>query len=372
LTPGHKPTSIRRSLKNLGRRLFPRRLKVTREGKIYVVVTLGVGFAAINTNNNLLFLVFGLMLGLIIASGILSELTLRNIEVRRALPRHAEAGIPFPVELALKNLKPYAPSFGIELRDEIDDKPFRRRCFFLRVGTDEERSIAYRCELMKRGRTNFDGIIVATRFPFGLFEKSRFVALTDEIIVLPAYLPVQIPLRFNSRIDAGAESTTVRGSGHDFRELREMSPGDDPRRIHWKTTARFGRPFIRENNIEAHGFVDLVLDPTPPAPGQSGFDQAERNIEATGTIIRDYIRKGFLVRLTTPANIVLEAKAREEAFVLLEHLALIDTSTAGESPAPMGQSSFSILIGPRARTRGEEGYLTIPTVPPQPSSLRRG
>ena len=44
----------------------PRRLKFTREGKFFVGITLGVGFAAINTGNNLLYLLLGMLLALII------------------------------------------------------------------------------------------------------------------------------------------------------------------------------------------------------------------------------------------------------------------------------------------------------------------
>jgi uncharacterized protein (DUF58 family) len=131
----------------LRRRFFPRGLSFTREGRVYVVVTLGVGFAAVNTGNNLLYLVLGMMLGLIVVSGVLSEITLRGVTVRRALARRAGEGEIFPVELTLGNVKRRAASYSVELRDEIDGAPFKRRCFFLRVGPKEERAIAYRCEL---------------------------------------------------------------------------------------------------------------------------------------------------------------------------------------------------------------------------------
>src|SRR6202034_1591750 len=64
----------------------PRRLKFTREGKFFVGITLGVGFAAINTANNLLYLLLGMLLALIVVSGIMSELSLRDLTVVRRLP----------------------------------------------------------------------------------------------------------------------------------------------------------------------------------------------------------------------------------------------------------------------------------------------
>ena len=193
-----KPASKgRRPWIRLKRRIFPRGLSFTREGKVYVTVTFGVGFAAVNTGNNLLFLVLGLMLGLIIVSGVLSEVTLRGIRISRVLPARAEAGVPFSVELAVKNEKRFAASFGVELRDEINGEPFKRRCFFLRVGTGEQRSVAYRCELLRRGRAGFEGTTISTRFPFGLFEKRRFIYLANEILVLPGRLPVSVSLPFD-------------------------------------------------------------------------------------------------------------------------------------------------------------------------------
>ena len=67
----------------------PRRLSFTREGKYFVGITLGVGFAAINTGNNLLYLLLGMMLSLIIASGIMSEMSLRDAHGARASRRRA-------------------------------------------------------------------------------------------------------------------------------------------------------------------------------------------------------------------------------------------------------------------------------------------
>src|ERR1041384_4290983 len=64
----------------------PRRLSFTREGRIIVILSVGVGFAAINTGNNLLYLLLGWLLSFIIASGILSEMTLKRLTVERRPP----------------------------------------------------------------------------------------------------------------------------------------------------------------------------------------------------------------------------------------------------------------------------------------------
>ena len=70
------PRSLWRRLKAALRP--PRTLKVTRMGRTYLVVTFGVGLGALNTGNNLLYLVLGLLLSVIILSGVLSERCLRT------------------------------------------------------------------------------------------------------------------------------------------------------------------------------------------------------------------------------------------------------------------------------------------------------
>src|SRR3954466_8321322 len=82
-----------------------RQLRFTREGRVFVFVTFGLGFAAVNTGTNLMYLVFGFMLSLIILSGVLSEHVLRKLTITRHLPKRAFAGEPMLIEIAVKNDK---------------------------------------------------------------------------------------------------------------------------------------------------------------------------------------------------------------------------------------------------------------------------
>ena len=331
------------------RHFFSRGIRFTRQGKLYTAVTLGVGLAAVNTGNNLLFLVLGLMLGLIIVSGILSELSLRGLEIRRSVPPTADAGVIFPVELSATNLKRFTSSFGIELRDEIDGVPFRRRCFFLRIAPGESRAIAYRCEIESRGRSVFTHTVVSTRFPFGLFEKHRFVRLEDSVIVLPKSVAVDMPDTAAAAGD-GIRFMQRAGLGLEFRELREMMQGDDPRRIDWRATARMRRFMVRQHDIEGESFLEIVLDPTPA----EGHD-AEHNISLAASLIRLATAREVPVRLMTVPDIRLECGGPRACAPLLVCLALLDTGRAAEAPVPAGRSPDAVCIGPRAATRGAGG-----------------
>src|SRR5690349_11254979 len=101
----------------------PRRLRFTREGRWFCGITLGIGVAAINTGNNLLYLILGLMLSLIVASGILSESALRRLEITRQPPTRVHAGRPFLMGITLRNHKRRLPSFSIEIEDLVGDTP---------------------------------------------------------------------------------------------------------------------------------------------------------------------------------------------------------------------------------------------------------
>ncbi len=350
-------TRVRR---RFGKRLLSRGIRFTRQGKMYTAVTLGVGLAAVNTENNLLFLVLGLMLGLIIVSGIMSELTLMGLQIERRLDRHAEAGIIFPVELSVTNKKRFFASFGVELRDEINGEPFRRRAFFLRIGPREERSIAYRCEIDQRGKARFDGTIISSRFPFGLFEKTRFVPVKSDVLILPKQIPVAIP-RPPSLFGDGMGSAAYQFHGQEFRELREISPGDDPRLIDWRATARMGTLMVRENESDQSGFLELVLDPAAETAADQPDPAAEERISAAATIVNRLLREGVGIRLVTTPDISIEHQDERGLLPIMKYLALIDTQIARTSPAPMGRHRLSVLIGPRAGTRGIGRQLQIPS-----------
>jgi uncharacterized protein (DUF58 family) len=341
------------------RHVFPRGLSFTREGRVYVIVTLGVGFAAVNTGNNLLYLVLGMMLGLIVISGVLSEIALRGVSVRRLLARRAEEGVVFPVELTLRNEKRRAASFSVELRDEIDGTPFQRRRFLLRVGPAEERSIAYRCELHRRGPAVFDGIIVSTRFPFGLFEKTRYFKLEDEALVHPGRIDVATP-RLPQASQEGAGAIERRGLGQEFRELRAMAPGDDPRRIDWRSTARLGgEPLIRETDREVRGAVEIALDAAPAADTPAAREEVEQRIRAAGTFARDLAGRGFAVSLVTSGR-GEGAGGAADVSILLDRLARLDPRALSAAPPPVASAPGAILIGPRAAALGPSVRAAVP------------
>src|SRR5690349_21545982 len=222
----------------------PRRLSFTREGRIIVILAVGVGFAAINTGNNLLYLLLGWLLSFIIASGVLSEMTLRQPSVERRPPPRIFAGEPFLMEVVIKNSKPKRASYSIEVEDLQGKTPIDKRCYFLKIPEGKSQRTSYRHTFVKRGRYTLTGYRLATKFPFALFRKSRDVDAPLEILVYPARVAVpRPPPRSATRGDATADRLGRRG---EFFGLREHRVGDDRRDVHWKSSARSGRMLVRE------------------------------------------------------------------------------------------------------------------------------
>ena len=155
----------------------PRTLRPTRAGWAFFAFTFGVGFAALNTGNNLLYLVLSLMLAFLVLSGVLSESALRGIRVRRRLPRELFAGIPARVGLEIENRQRRVPAFALVVEDRVRDAASGALCeagrvFVLRAGPGGCERRAYGFAAPARGLVFFEGFRVSTRFPFGLFSKS--------------------------------------------------------------------------------------------------------------------------------------------------------------------------------------------------------
>jgi uncharacterized protein (DUF58 family) len=162
-----------------------RSIRLTSEGALFLLFTIGIGVAAINTGNNLLYLLLGMLLALIIVSGLMSELSLRDLTVVRRLPLRAQVGRPHLVEIEVFNHQTRVPSYAIEVEDLRAGQPADKRCFFLKISPKSAQVAAYRRTPAKRGRDKHVGFRIATRFPFGLFEKSREVPAEGELIIYP-------------------------------------------------------------------------------------------------------------------------------------------------------------------------------------------
>jgi uncharacterized protein (DUF58 family) len=329
------------------RSLWPRKLKFTREGKYFLGITLGVGLAAINTGNNLLYLLLGMMLALIIVSGVMSELSLRTLRVKRRLPTRAQVGRSHLVEIEVYNNKRRIPSYAIEVEDLRVDQPADKRCFFLKISPRSTQIAAYRRTPQRRGLERHTGFRIATRFPFGLFEKSREVESPDELVIYPAVDPVRLPARGQGE-EAGDAGPLGRGGGEEIYALRPMREGDDPRDIYWRKSTRPDQLVLRERAREVHQEVEFVIDVQrqpgashDPAPSLDAVaereQQFERRIRKVASYAVAHVRRGDRVTVATTIGERVRSDPTRGIDPILRFLALLAMRDA--LPGPPRRSS---------------------------------
>jgi uncharacterized protein (DUF58 family) len=332
----------------LGRRAWwrpPRKLRVTREGKYFIGITFGVGFAAINTGNNLLYLLLGMLLALIVVSSVMSELSLRRLTVVRRLPPRAQVGRPHLVEVEVHNHKGKIPSYAIEIEDLREGQPADKRCFFLKISPDSAQIAAYRRTPARRGRDRHIGFRIATRFPFGLFEKSRETAAEGEIIIYPATDPLQLPPKGDGPC-LGNDGRFGQGGGDEILGVRPMRDGDDHRDIYWRKSTLGRQLVLRERARETSRHINLLLDSqyVGDAPDSAWLDQFEVRIREVASRAVAHIKRGDWINVRTNAGESVSGNSSVGADPVLRFLALLEPSpkTTAAGAASPGKRAGSV------------------------------
>ena len=315
-----------------------RRLKSTREGKFFIGITFGVGFAAMNTANNLLYLMLGMLLALIIVSGVMSELSLRDLTVVRRLPLRAQVGRAHLVEIEVFNHKKRVPSYAIEVEDLRARQPADKRCFFLKISPKSAQVAAYRRTPPKRGRDVHVGFRIATRFPFGLFEKSREISSSGELVIYPAVDAVRLPASASGKT-MGGDGSLGRGDGDEFLGLKVMRTGEDPRDVHWRKSAAAGQLVLRERAQEARPEVKLSLDVMRPRAAKDDWDIAfEKRVRDIASRAVAHLKRGDSVTIVTNAGGHARGDRAVGADPMLRYLALVQSTVAPERTPGIAES----------------------------------
>lgn len=323
------------------------RLRFTREGKYFVLLTLGIGFAAINTGNNLLYLVLGMLLSLIVGSGVLSELGLLGLSARRRFPRRVYAGRPVLATVTLENTKRRLPSFSVEVQDLLEGRPLDKKCYFLKVPARRSQETSYRHTFPRRGAYTLTELVLGTRFPFALFFKSYRHHAPLELVVYPAVEPLS-PEERGAR--EGDDRLGVRLARRgEFHALREYRTGDDPREIHWRKSARLGRPFVRQHEEPTGQRLIILLDNgvDRAALGAEELEAQERAVVRAASLATHYLERGYAVGLATRTGSVPLGSGPGQLDHLLRALALLAFVPA-EAPLtpPSRFSGETILVRP--------------------------
>lgn len=335
---------------------------VTRTGIVYVLVVLLIGIAALNTGNNLLYIVVAAMLAAILVSGIASALVLRSLELDVRLPEHVFARRPTQGRFLLRNRGRWLPSFSVnvtspkrgkdkkhwrwlpaefvwppgrprekqwlhlpdrQLRRVADAKPpgiFPGSAYFPYIPAGGELAAELELNFDRRGRYCEESFGLSTRFPFAFLTKTRRIPLQREIVVYPPVEPTDEYFEILPLI-TGEFETFARGRGYDLYRIREYLPEDSARHVDWKATAKSGSLKVREFSREDERKLRIVFD--NPGPGVVSAKAYESAVALAASLGWHFSAENTEISFVAPGY-----EGGPDIYGFLAHLALITPQSA--------------------------------------------
>jgi uncharacterized protein (DUF58 family) len=373
---------------------------VTTEGLVYLGTALLVGVAALNTGNNMLFIIVAAMLSAIAVSGAASAVVLRALRLEVTLPAHVFANDPVMARVVLRN-RFYVSSFSVSVvpprerkaqgwhweRGEFvwppkraagkewvrlkdwklrpgktnpsADAIFRGAVYFPYIAARQSAFADLELNFPRRGRYVQDGFGLATRFPFSFLIKTRRVAANQELIAYPSVQPTDEFFSVLPMI-TGEFEAFVRGRGYDLYRIREHMPEDSARLVDWKATAKSGALKVREFTREDERKLRIVFDNAwPGAVSEHDYEAAVAltaslswHFAATNTQLT-FVAQGY-----SGSSNVLDflrylalVKAQEEAEPLLSRLkatgdynVIVTAQPRGSVPTELWATSYIVFI----------------------------
>ncbi|HEV2489819.1 MAG TPA: DUF58 domain-containing protein [Candidatus Acidoferrales bacterium] len=338
----------------------------TREGGIYLAAIFIIALAAVNTGNNLLFLILSCLIAGILVSGIVSYAVLMGLDLNIELPEHVFAEQPILATVEVRNEKSITPSFSLRvvgLQSEEGAEILTQPVYFPYI--PHENSARQKVELLfpRRGVYRQDAFGIRTKFPFGFLEKTRRVESELELVVYPRVEPTDEFFEILPLLSGEMESLH-RGRGHDLYTIRDYLPTDSARFVDWKSSAKTGALKIREFAREDERRLVLALDPFLGRTASDSEEQTqsarfERAVSLAACITWHFYDTGAVMQFRLPGITTPMTTADDIVYDVLRELAFIQPQRENPDSAFMHSLSeetecFKIIL--TAQPRG-----TIPT-----------
>ncbi|MBZ5535501.1 MAG: DUF58 domain-containing protein [Acidobacteriia bacterium] len=331
--------------------------KVNREGLIYFGVTVLIGLSAVNTGNNLLFIVLSTMLASIVVSGVASRITLTGLQLSIDFPERIFARQGSLATIRLANRKRWLPSFSICVEPALQKGPciaFGRIYFpFLPASSTQRRRLELVFE--RRGKYSQASIRVSTRFPFGFITKWVERPHPRELVVFPSIEPVDSFFEILPLISGEFESY-LKGRGMDLYALRDYAVTDSARTIHWKASARAESLKVKEFAREDERRLVLIFDARTDGLPMPDLSRFERAVSLCACLADHFFNEGADLSYLREDGTLLEGTTEETLDEIFTELALVEMSPGPsrlidqvESLPPGEKDSFKIVFTLRER-----------------------
>jgi uncharacterized protein (DUF58 family) len=303
-----------------------RSTRFTSEGVHFILFTLAVCVAAVNTGNNLFYLLLAMLLSMIVISGIAAEYCLRRLEFHRHLPDLLFVDEPATATLVLKNGKSWLPSFSLRLFDVHEEADLDRGLIVPQLLPGSSRLLSYPLLATRRGLLRLDGVRVATSFPFGLFIKKAYYPVEGLAHVCPAITALADDLVSDLLVAGQEQASHRRGYGSDLYNIRLYHAGDDSRNIHWVTTARTAKLMVRETEADNQRRAVIHLSLLAPDSHDKLFEEA---VAFTASLLHHLALRGYQLKLVAGAARSSFGQGEPHLLALMRILALCERRTPG-------------------------------------------
>ncbi|MCC2268694.1 DUF58 domain-containing protein [Streptomyces sp. CT1-17] len=291
----------------------------------------------------------GLLLGVLplVCAAVLYRTRYRVAGSRRLSPGRVPAGSEARVHLRVDNVS-RLPTGLLMLQDRVPYVLGPRPRFVLdRVEPGGRREVSYRVRSDLRGRYPLGPLQLRLTDPFGLCELTRSFSAHDTLTVIPRVEPLP-PVRLSGEAKGYGEGRqrSLALAGDDDVIPRGYRYGDDLRRVHWRSTARYGELMVRREEQPQRARCTVLLDTRVVAYEGAGPDSAfEWAVSGAASVLVHMLERGFSVRLLTGTGDSVPGEGADgfagtsqgtadAAGLMLDFLAVVDQSDdTGLSPA---------------------------------------
>lgn len=314
------------------------RLLLTLPGGIVIAVAMGIGAAAYNTANNILFIALSLLLACLVFSGLLSWFNMKNMAWRLRVQPPLRVGREHPVVVELTNRKQVLPAYGLWFEiNATGEKKSLRLPLRERLDAGGTAIIEWTLRPQTRGLFKVELLAVGSLFPFGFLKKIIGSELKREVVVWPAAIEYQKFPMHAWHQPGHAEQSARQGQGGDLFALRNYSRGDSQRLVHWKASARLQKLMVRQYGAETQTGYALWVQTS--ATTWTRPEQFELLCCLAATMAEDLFRSGQLVSVAVDDDAPLPVRRGTDLERFLNRLA--EAKPTPSSYQPSGPAATS-------------------------------
>jgi len=308
------------------RQKFPyKKISITKCGMYYVLMLLIIGYAAFNSGNNLIYLIFAISLSLFGASSFLAKENLKDIECELETPEEIYAKKDTLIVLEMLNRS-------------------RRRKFFIGVEAFSKQAyidtmtgktrINFRVRFEKRGKIRANTIDISSSYPFGFFLREKQIKIEKEMYVFPEIRGVKVKTCLG---EIGSKNK-MNNEG-EFYSLEDYQDFMDARRISWKVSARANMEMIVNLSTYEEEKIHIVFNNSKRLYSESEFEEAVVKVAS----LAYQLFRGKIPFRFSGSNFEVNCRDYEDYLHLMRYLSEVKLENIEDDTMPKGGITADLI-----------------------------